>query len=189
MKTDKKSEQWLTRDDRRRSVGGLDRPSFREWRRENALASWLGDERRAEVFADLRPEPRSMGELVSEAMAAVGKNDMLLLADLREHWADIVGTRAGTCPCTRSVFSPGGPQCNSQPQGSDSARPSLKTVAESPHAASPAGVCRRNDDDGTAKSGTSRALLMAKQRKAPTTVLVVRRTRDAPPSPQEPSGC
>jgi hypothetical protein len=103
MKTDKKSEQWLTRDDRRRSVGGLDRPSFREWRRENALASWLGDERRAEVFADLRPEPRSMGELVSEAMAAVGKKDMLLLADLREHWADIVGADNATQSSPLSV--------------------------------------------------------------------------------------
>lgn len=91
MKTDKKSEHWLTRNDRRHTSDSLDRPSYREWRREQALASWLGDERRAEVFAELRPEPRSMSELVSAAMAAVGQKDMLLLADLREHWADIVG--------------------------------------------------------------------------------------------------
>jgi hypothetical protein len=92
MKTDKKTEQWLKREDRRHRKGGLDRPSYREWRRENALASWLGEERRAEVFADLRPEPKSMRELLDETMAAVGKKDMFLLADLREHWADIVGT-------------------------------------------------------------------------------------------------
>lgn len=93
MMTDKqaKSEHWLTRKDRRRWIDDREWPSRREWRREEALADWLGDERRAEVFAELRPASRSMDELVSEAMAAVGHRDMLLLADLREHWEDIVG--------------------------------------------------------------------------------------------------
>lgn len=85
MKADKKSDHWLTRNDRRRWSNSL------EARREDVMGDWLGDERRAEVFAELRPALRGMDELVGEVMAAIGRKDMLLLADLREHWADIVG--------------------------------------------------------------------------------------------------
>lgn len=91
MKTDKKSEHWLSRDDRRQQADGIKRPSHREWQRESVLASWLGEERRAAVFADLRPEPQSMEDLIGQALASVGQQNMLLLAKLREHWSEIVG--------------------------------------------------------------------------------------------------
>ena len=50
-----KESGWLTRNDNRQAGEFYGMPSARERERESVLADWVGEERRAEVFAEFRP--------------------------------------------------------------------------------------------------------------------------------------
>lgn len=66
-----------------RAVQGMTRS------REETLGSWLGGERRAEVFAQLRPLHDDVGKLIDTALSGVNAGDALLLSRLEEHWAEL----------------------------------------------------------------------------------------------------
>ena len=84
-------DEWLRREDSERKVGEWRIPSKREASREELLGSWLGEEREAAVFADLRPMKADMGAMVNDVLADVGQLEMLLLTKLQDGWKEIVG--------------------------------------------------------------------------------------------------
>lgn len=83
--------QWLGRTDNAGVPRLNGRPSPREQEREDALADWVGEERRAAVFAELRPKSASMETLVNSLLATVNPEEMQLLEELRSHWGELVG--------------------------------------------------------------------------------------------------
>ena len=84
-------DEWLKREDSERKVGEWRIPSKREASREELLGSWLGEEREASVFADLRPMKADMGAMVNDVLADVGQLEMLLLTQLQDEWGEVVG--------------------------------------------------------------------------------------------------
>jgi len=86
-----KPGHWLARDDNGDRQDMQRAPSGREMAREYALELWLGEERRADVFAALRPEPASMKTLVDSLMETVDVKDMKLLEQLAVAWPALVG--------------------------------------------------------------------------------------------------
>lgn len=55
------------------------------------MADWLGEDRRAGVFADLRPAPNTMADLVSEVLDSVKNPDLALLEKIQAAWPELVG--------------------------------------------------------------------------------------------------
>lgn len=84
-------DKWLKREESERKVGEWRIPSRREASREELLGSWVGEEREAAVFADLRPMKADMGAMVQGVLADVGRSEMLLLTRLQDDWGKIVG--------------------------------------------------------------------------------------------------
>ncbi len=83
--------EWLTRKDNSASGEYYGMPSAREREREAVLADWLGEERRAEVFASLRPKAHSMGSLVEAFLKSIPVESIELLERIRSDWPLIVG--------------------------------------------------------------------------------------------------
>jgi hypothetical protein len=95
------SSHWLEHKDNRRRMHFGRRASDREARRENALRDWFGDEFSVEEIAELRPPPKTLGELLPEVMGSVGMRDADLLTQVRERWEELVGADVArqTAPC------------------------------------------------------------------------------------------
>ncbi len=87
----KRQGGWLARADFAARYGERRRPSSREYRREGALADWVGEERRAEVFASLRPETESLETLLDGILERFAEDDISLLEKLRCSWKDLLG--------------------------------------------------------------------------------------------------
>jgi len=82
---------WLARSDFSARTGERRRPSPREYRREGTLADWVGRERRAEVFASLRPETQSLDTLLDKFLQRFAEDDVSLLEKLRNSWSELLG--------------------------------------------------------------------------------------------------
>lgn len=82
---------WLAREDFAARYNERRRPSPREYRREGALADWVGKERRAEVFASLRPETESLETLLDGILQHFADDDVSLLEKLRNSWSELLG--------------------------------------------------------------------------------------------------
>lgn len=81
---------WLAREDFSARVGERRRPSPREYRREGTLVDWVGKERRAEVFASLRPETESFETLLDRILQHFAEDDVGLLEKLRNSWSELL---------------------------------------------------------------------------------------------------
>ena len=86
-----KESGWLTRKDNRHEGEYYGMPSAREREREAVLADWVGEERRAEVFADFRPDPVSIGNVATSIISSVSVQQISLLDRLKRDWESIVG--------------------------------------------------------------------------------------------------
>jgi hypothetical protein len=82
---------WLERTDFSGRSGERRRPSPREYRREGTLADWIGEERKAEVFANLRPETKSLESLLDDILEHFAEDDLKLLERLRCSWRELLG--------------------------------------------------------------------------------------------------
>ncbi len=85
------NSDWLGRRDWAWRNNGYRGPSRREFRREQALADWLGPERVPAVFADLRPPAQSLSGLVEELMLKIPQQEIFWLERLREAWPELLG--------------------------------------------------------------------------------------------------
>lgn len=85
------AEGWLGRTDFAGRFGARRRPSPREYRREGALADWVGKERKNEVFASLRPETESLNSLLDGILENFADDDLALLERLRGSWRELLG--------------------------------------------------------------------------------------------------
>ncbi|MBQ7651074.1 MAG: DUF721 domain-containing protein [Victivallales bacterium] len=82
---------WLTRSDNRNEGEFYGVPSRREREREELLADFVGEERRAEVFASFRPPPKDIKNLLESILSEHPVEDIELLDGLKQNWASIVG--------------------------------------------------------------------------------------------------
>ena len=82
---------WLTRNDNRNEGEFYGFPSRREREREEVLSDFVGEERRAEVFAAFRPAPKNIKDLLESIISEHPVEDIELLENLRQNWASIVG--------------------------------------------------------------------------------------------------
>ncbi len=82
---------WLTRNDNRNMGEFYGMPSHREREREEVLADFVGEERRAEVFASFRPAPKSIKDVLESFLSKQPVEEIELLDNLRRNWASIVG--------------------------------------------------------------------------------------------------
>jgi hypothetical protein len=85
------NNHWLTRDDNSWKYGEGRQPSEWELSREQTLVDFIGEERRASVFADLRPEPCSAAELVKAWLAEQTPETIKLQEHLDAHWEEAIG--------------------------------------------------------------------------------------------------
>lgn len=83
---------WLTRNDNRHEGEFYGIPSRREREREDLLADFVGEERRAEVFAALRPPVKTVKSLVEAIIQEHPIEDLELLERVQGAWASIAGT-------------------------------------------------------------------------------------------------
>ena len=90
-KEKKRRSGWLARTDFATRFGERRRPSPREYRREGALADWVGNERKAEVFASLRPATDSLATLLDGILQRFAEDDVSLLEKLRCSWKELLG--------------------------------------------------------------------------------------------------
>ena len=81
----------LTRTDNAQKYGEARQPSDWEESREETLGAFLGEERCAEVFADMRPDPLSVGTFVTAWLKDQKPEEVSLQDTLIEHWAEVVG--------------------------------------------------------------------------------------------------
>lgn len=94
QKSDKEKQQvgdWLARADYADRRDRYRRPSPREYSREGTLADWVGRERKAEVFASLRPEAKSLDSLLDGFLERFADDDLNLLEKLRHSWVELLG--------------------------------------------------------------------------------------------------
>ncbi|HOG51718.1 MAG TPA: DciA family protein [Lentisphaeria bacterium] len=90
MSSKKSSNQWLSRSEYRQTfLHGY--PSRREASREQALADWVGEDRRPGVFADLRPEAKNAADLVQDVLNSFKNPDLVLLEKIQDAWTELVG--------------------------------------------------------------------------------------------------
>ena len=82
---------WLTRNDNRSAGEYYGVPSRRERERESVLADFVGEERRAEVFASFRPPPKNIKDLVQSIISEHPVEEIELLENLKQNWSSIVG--------------------------------------------------------------------------------------------------
>ena len=86
-----KESGWLERKDNRQAGEFYGVPSARERERESVLADWVGEERRAEIFAEFRPEPLAIGNVAASIISSVSVQEISLLDRLKKDWESIVG--------------------------------------------------------------------------------------------------
>ena len=86
-----KESGWLERKDNRQAGEFYGVPSPREREREAVLTDWVGEARRAEVFAEFRPEPVSIGNVAASIISSVSVQEISLLDRLKKDWESIVG--------------------------------------------------------------------------------------------------
>lgn len=84
------NSHWLHRRDYRQTYRH-GRPSAMEKSREDTLADWVGEERRAAVFADLRPEPPKLAKLVQDVCDSLQDPAVVLLGKIQAAWPELVG--------------------------------------------------------------------------------------------------
>ena len=84
------SQKWLERKDNRNNPDRFGEPSPRERSREAALRAWLGPERTPGVFAQLRAESHSFGEIVDELLETLPGAEIRLRQRLEADWARIL---------------------------------------------------------------------------------------------------
>lgn len=82
---------WLARNDYAARRGFGRHPSAHELRREKTLSSWLGEERRADVFASLRPPTERMDQLLDRILQTFEPDHQGLLENLRRSWSELLG--------------------------------------------------------------------------------------------------
>jgi len=82
---------WLTRNDNKSEGEFYGVPSRHEREREAVLADFVGEERRAEVFASFRPPPKSIQDLVQSIISEHPVEEIELLEKVRQNWSAIVG--------------------------------------------------------------------------------------------------
>ena len=82
---------WLTRSDNKDAGEFYGVPSRQEREREELLADFVGEERRAEVFASFRPPPKAIKNLLESILSEHSVEDIELLEDLKLNWSSIVG--------------------------------------------------------------------------------------------------
>ena len=90
MPSEKSSNRWLSRSEYRQT-SRHGHPSSREASRERALTDWIGEDRRPGVFADLRPEARTMTDLVQDVLDSVKNPDLARLEKIQGAWPELVG--------------------------------------------------------------------------------------------------
>ncbi len=94
---------WLTQTERdlhyvmHESGNGV-RYAMRELRglaksREDALTSWVGPERAADVRSEFRPLHDDIGGLVNKALSGVQAGDTMILSKLEAGWKDLFGAQ------------------------------------------------------------------------------------------------
>ncbi len=66
-------------------------PNAFERSRERAVAEFVGEERRPDVFAALRPETPDIGKLVDDFRRCHFRSDLLLVNDIKAAWLEGVG--------------------------------------------------------------------------------------------------
>ena len=86
-----KGNGWLSRKDNRQAGEFYGVPSARERERESVMEDWVGEERRAEVFASFRPEPVAIGSVATSLVSSVSVQQISLLDSLKKDWESIVG--------------------------------------------------------------------------------------------------
>ncbi|MBR4675817.1 MAG: DUF721 domain-containing protein [Victivallales bacterium] len=86
-----KRNGWLSRKDNRQAGEFYGIPSAREREREAVIEDWVGEERRAEVFASFRPEPVAIGSVAASIVSSVSVQQISLLDSLKKDWESIVG--------------------------------------------------------------------------------------------------
>ena len=69
-------------------------PTAAEREREDTLAAFLGEERRAEVMAEMRPPVHSIADLVHGFMKRLNPPEQELYERIRQHWEELVGGNA-----------------------------------------------------------------------------------------------
>lgn len=91
--------KWLSRGERDMRRIGHDRYGGQEFgglrglaaSRESALGSWLGSERQAEVFSELRPLHENVDGLVDQLLSRFEQEDALTLSRLQAGWEGLFG--------------------------------------------------------------------------------------------------
>ena len=102
-KKQENGQGWLTQNERdlqyvmHESGNGVRYP-MRELRglaksREDALASWVGPERAADVRSEFRPLHDDVGEMVNKVLSRVQAGDTMILSKLEAGWKDLFGTQ------------------------------------------------------------------------------------------------
>jgi len=82
---------WLDRRAYRKRTHFGRRPSLHERRREELLQDWYGSDRgKLEVVAHQRPA-REIRNVVDQVFSELGRQDIMRLEVLRQHWAELVG--------------------------------------------------------------------------------------------------
>lgn len=72
--------------------GSNGNPTQFEKEREELLAAWLGAERTAGVFADMRKPVRKIGDLMEQCLKKLNCGDMVLFSKVRDNWRSIVNS-------------------------------------------------------------------------------------------------
>ena len=92
---------WTDRVDRASLTHGARRTSLRERLRERVLTDWYGPDLAPAEIAAHRSAPRLFGEILDEAMGAIGLADARLLDHVRTLWPSLVGPDVArrTTPC------------------------------------------------------------------------------------------
>lgn len=86
-----RNTHWLTRSDNANRIGEQREPSTREQMREEVLAEFLGEERKAAVFADLRPTPVTAGSVLAAWLQKQAPEERTLLEEIQRDWEKIIG--------------------------------------------------------------------------------------------------
>jgi len=82
---------WLKRQDYRNIPQLRGQASRRERSREEALADWVGEENRPEVFAAFRPHEKEIGKVLDIWLSTMQPEEMDWLDRIKANWPALVG--------------------------------------------------------------------------------------------------
>ena len=103
-RTDIPDEQWMDRRDHRNRSGRSRGASKREWARERLMRDWYG---RAQGSAEIRAHQRAAAPIervVNSVLSKFRSRSAVMLDDLQNHWADIVGADVARYTAPVSIF-------------------------------------------------------------------------------------